>query len=150
MTEPRVDRDATPESVRRPAEPVHYPTNHVVAVVDTPEQLTAAVNALKRAGFPESEVVVGCGQDVADAVHASTGRSGLAGLAIRVAQRLGASTEETELKDRYEEALRDGKIVVSVLTPDGERKERAAEILGEHGARVVNFFGRFAIEGMHQ
>ena len=150
MTEPRAERDAAPDSVRRPAEPIHYPTNHVVAVVDTPEQLTSALSALKRAGFPESEVVVGCGQDMADAVHASTGRSGLAGLAIRVAQRLGASIEETELKDRYEEALRDGRIVVSISAPDEERRERAAEILAVGGAHFINFFGRFTIEAFRQ
>ena len=150
MPEPRADRDATPGPVRRPAEPIQYPTNHVVAVVDTPEQLASALAALKRAGFPESEVVVGCGEAMADALHASSGRSGVPGLVIRIAQRLGAAMEETELKDRYEEALRDDKIVVSVQVPDGERRERVADLLAEHGARSIHFFGRFLIQGLHQ
>ncbi len=146
MTEPHADPNAAPELERRPAELLHYPTNHVVAIVDTPARLEAAVAALKRAGFPESEIVVGSGREVADALDASTGRGGLAGLAIRIAERLGVEHNETRLKDRYEEALRDGKFVISVPAQDADRKERAAEILGEQGAHFINFLGRFAIE----
>ncbi len=150
MTEPRTDRDVAPESAHQPAELLHYPTNHVVAVVDTPEQLERAVAALKRAGFPESEVVVGCGKELADALDASPGRSGLAGLVIRIAERFGVSHNETALKDRYEEALREGKIVVSVPASSQERKAQAAEILEADGAHFINFLGRFAIEVMHR
>jgi hypothetical protein len=146
MTEPHADRDAAPESRRQPSELLHYPTNHVVAIVDTPERATAALTALAGGGFSGSEVVVGCGREVADALDATSGRTGLANLAIRVAERLGTPFEETEVKERYEEALRDGKIVLSVLAPDGERKERAAELLAEHGAHFINYLGRFSIE----
>ncbi len=148
MTEPHADRDAAPESRRQASELLHYPTNHVVAIVDTPERVSAALTALADAGFSESEIVIGCGREVADALDASTGRTGLANLLIRIAERLGVSHNEMRLKDRYEEALRDGKIVVSVLAPDGERKERAAELLAEHGAHFINFLGRFSIEAI--
>ena len=150
MAEPGADRDAAPESGRRPTEPIHYPTNHVLAIVDTPEQLTAAVAALQRAGFPASELVVGSGPATADALHASTGRSGLADLAIRIGQGLGMALEETEVKDRYEQALRDGRVVVSVPAPDDARKERAAGLLAEHGAHFINFLGKYSIEVMRQ
>jgi hypothetical protein len=150
MTEPRTDRDATPKSAGQSAERVIYPTNHVVAVVDTPEQLTAAVTALTGAGFLESEVEVGSGRALADAVGASTGRTGLANLAIRVAERLGAADDEMMVKDQYEQALRDRRFVVSVLAPTDERKALAAQLLRDHGGHFINFLGRFSIEPMRR
>jgi len=131
-----------------PADPVRYPTDHVVGVLDTADQARSTWVALTSSGFLESEVTVSSGQPAADALKASTGRSGLAHLAIRIAERFGVGDEEMEVKDRYEQALRDGAFVVGVLTPTPERKELAAAILRDQGARLVNFLGRFAIEPM--
>lgn len=101
MSEPRTDRDATQESAGRPTEPVRYPTNHVVAVVDTADQLTSAARALKEGGFLDSEIEVVSGQAAADALDASTGRTGLAHLAVRLAERLHVANDETAVKERY-------------------------------------------------
>jgi hypothetical protein len=119
-----------------------------VATVGTPEQLASIVGALTGNGFLESEVGVGCGSEAAERLKAATGRSGLPGLAIRLAERLGVSDDEMMVKRRYEQALRDGQYVVSVHTPADERKQLAARILEEHGASFVNFLGRYAIETM--
>jgi hypothetical protein len=54
--------------------------------------------------------------------------------------------EETETKDRYEKALRDGEYVVFVLAPTDERKELAAQLLASGGAQFVNYLGRLSIE----
>jgi hypothetical protein len=85
---------------------------------------------------------------MADRLKASTGRGGLAGVAIRVAQKLGLEDDEMSLKSVYEQALRDGSFVVLVDAPTGERKERAAEVLRQHGAHSIHYLGRFLIEGM--
>lgn len=148
MTEPRGDRPPASDSDARPANEVRYPTNHVLAIVGTPEQLASIVDALTGNGFLESEVGVGCGREAAERLRVATGRTGLAGLAIRLAERLGVANDEMMVKERYEQALRDGQYVVSVHTPTDERKQLAARILEEHGASFVNFLGRFSIETM--
>jgi hypothetical protein len=149
MTEPRTDRDASHESVGRTAEPFLYPENHVVAVLDTSEQLRSATTALTSAGFLATEVNVTSGRAAADALDASTGRTGLADLAIRVAERIGIANDEMAVKDRYEQALRDGRFVVSALAPTDERRTLAAQILRDHGGHFINFLGRRTITAMH-
>ncbi len=149
MSEARANHDAARESVR-PAESVRYPTNNVLGIIDSTDQLVSATRALKDGGFLDSEIEVICGQSAADALDANTGRTGLAHLAIRLAERLGVADEEMEVKERYEQALRGGRFVVSVLAPTEERRKRAGEILRDHGAHFVNFLGRFTIEVLHR
>lgn len=115
-------RDASrPESEPSP-DPTAYPTHHVVAVIDTQDQLSAALAALTSGGFLESEIHYGTGAESADELAASTGRSGLASLLIRLAEHLGLTDEEIETKHRYEQAMRDNTYVVSVSAPTEERK----------------------------
>ena len=133
-----------------PGEPVAYPTNQVLAVLDSEDATAAAVHELVGGGFLDSEVHVSCGTDRADALRASAGRRGLAGLAIRVAERLGLQDSEMEFKSRYEQAMRDGKFVVRVLAPSEERKALAVDILGRHGAHGVSYHGRYTIEDIHR
>lgn len=127
-------------------EPARYPTHHVVAVLDNEQQVVDAAAALTSGGFLPSEVDVATGSQAADRLKESVGRGGLAGLAIRIAQRIGAQDEELELKTHYEQAMRDDKFVLRVEAPTDERKSLATNILREHGAHSVNYFGRFTIE----
>jgi hypothetical protein len=124
---------------------VEYPTDHVLGVLDTEAQVTAAAQALTNGGFLTSEIRVATGRTAADRLGESTGRSGLAGLAIRIAESLGIDNDEMALKSRYEDALRAGHFVVAVATPTQERKDRASELLREHGAHTIASFGRFTI-----
>jgi hypothetical protein len=149
MTEPRTEGEARQESADRSVQPMHYPENHVVGVVDTPEQLWSAAKALTGGGFLASELAVSCGTSAADALEATTGRTGLADLAIRVAEKLGIENDEMAVKERYEQALRDGRFVVAVSAPTDERKALAAKILQEHGGHFVNFLGRYTMVRMH-
>jgi hypothetical protein len=66
-------------------------------------------------------------------------------LANRIAESLGNDNDEMALKSRYEDALRAGHFVVAVATPTQERKDRASELLREHGAHTIASFGRFTI-----
>ncbi len=127
---------------------IKYPANHVVGVVNTAQQVSALVPELLSNGFPDSEIHVHCGSAVADELEASTGRTGLAGVAIRIAEALGIENVEMEVKTRYEEALRDGHYVVLIAAATEERKERASEILERHDAHTVTFHGRFTIENI--
>lgn len=129
-------------------EPIAYPTNHVVAILDTIDELRSAVAALTAGGFLESEVNVSAGEGIADALGASTGRTGWADLAMRFTERIGLPNDESLMKRRYEDALREGHYVVAVLAATDERKEHAARIIAEHGGHFVNHLGRFSIQAM--
>src|SRR5690242_4528274 len=89
--------------------PVQYPTNHVLGVVDTPAQVDAVLASLARGGFEASQIQVDTGAERADVVDASTGRTGLTGMLIRLAERIGATDEEMEVKNTYERAMRDNR-----------------------------------------
>ena len=150
MTEPRSDREPARAPADRHADPhveaVRYPENHVVAILDTPEAAAAAVEALTSSGFLESEVTLACGVEAADRLQASSGRSGLLGHVLQIADSLGIRGDELETKHQYEQALRNGGITFVVLAPTEERKQRVAQILREHGGHFINFMGRFTIE----
>ncbi len=127
-------------------EPIRYPANHVVGVLDTKEQVDALVPDLITAGFTDADVAVHSGIDSAEALDESTGRSGIANLAMRLAETLGIENNEMEQKERYEQALRDGKFVVLVAASDEEHKDRAFAVFETHAAHTVSFHGRFTIE----
>jgi hypothetical protein len=138
--------DATPESRPAGPEPMQYPTNHLLAIIDDRGQATAAVAALKGGGFLDSEVQLNTGVETADVLAATSGRGGLAGVLIRLAERIGAADEEMETKHRYEQAMRDNRFVVAIDAPTEERKNRATEILRDHGAHSIAFLGKHTIE----
>jgi len=125
-----------------------YPTHHVVAVLDTADQVADAVQELTSSGFLASEVQVGCGTAAADALAASTGRKGLSGLAVRVAEAIGYENFEMRVKSVVEQALRDGHYVVLVAAPHGERKDLAIETLRKHGAHTVSYHDRLTVEAV--
>jgi hypothetical protein len=125
---------------------VQYPTNHVVAIFDTPDQTSCALDALLGGGFLESEIDVNRGAEDAERVAAGTGRRGLQDWVIRLAGSVGLKNAESEMKDQYEQALRDNRSVVAVLAPTEERKDLAADIFGRCGGRFINFFGHLSVE----
>lgn len=127
---------------------IKYPANHIVGVVDTMDQITAIVSELRSDGLGDSEIFVHSGSSHADALESSTGRTGLAGVVIRIAEALGIENVEMEVKSRYEQATRDGHYVILVAAPSEERKDRVSEILEQGGAHTVAFHGRFTIEGI--
>jgi hypothetical protein len=148
MATPDRDPLETHEHDHRPQEPLRYPTNHVVGVLNASDQLRSAVEALERAGFRAPDIKVASGAAMAAALESETGRSGVFDLAVRIAERIGLADDEMALKDRYERALRDGRFVIAVATPTDEHKQAAALTLREHGGTSINLLGRFTIEAM--
>jgi hypothetical protein len=141
--EPRAAADSKAE------DSVRYPENNVVAVIDTLDEVVELVETLTGGGFLKSEIEVLYGQAAAEKLRTSTGRSGLAGLVMRLIASIGMPNDETAMKNRYAQALADGRILVLVETPTDERKELAAKLLREHGGKFVNFLGRYTIEPMN-
>ena len=125
---------------------VQYPTNHVVAIFDTTEETSRALDALLGGGFLETEVDVNRGGGDADRLASGTGRRGLQDWFIRLTGSVGLKNAETEMKERYEQALRENRTVIAVLTPTEERKAVASDVLRQCGGRFINFFGPLNVE----
>ena len=140
------DHDEASVPRRNADAPVAYPANHVLGVVDTAAAVNAVRASLTNGGFLDSDIRVETGAERADTVDASTGRTGLAALLIRLAERIGATDEEMETKNVYEHAMRDGQFVVLIAADTPDRKERATQILREHAAHSVAYFGKHSIE----
>ena len=139
-------RDAMDRTSARAQEPVRYPANHLLGIVDTREQANALVATLEGSGFLGSEIEARSGVEDADNLKASPGRAGLAGLLLHVAERIGAANEELETKHRYEQAMRDDRFVIAVATLTDERKELASRLFRKHGAHTVTYFGKHTLE----
>jgi hypothetical protein len=140
------DQNGAEQAPQNDDESVQYPANHVIAILDTQVQTACAVDALVNGGFLESEVELLRGSEEADRLASGTGRQGFQDWFIRLTGSVGLKNAETEMKDRYEQALRDGHTVLTVLTPTEDRKDRAAQSLKECGGRFINFFGRLNVE----
>jgi hypothetical protein len=126
-------------------EPVQYPVNHVVGVLDSSKQTDCALDALVSGGFLESEVELIKPEEI-ERLTAGTGRQGIHDWFIRVTGSLGLKNAETEMKERYEHELRQGGTLVAVLAPTEDRKDLAAQLLQQCGGHFINFFGRLNVE----
>jgi hypothetical protein len=122
-----------------------YPEHALLGVLDTPEQVKCALDALS-GPFLETEIEFLCGEAQADRLRTTTGRTGLLDKALRVVQSLGMWNDELEVKAQYEKALRDGHIVVLVEAQSDDRKQLAVEALKGCGGHFINYFGKFTRE----
>ena len=118
--------------------------NRLMAVVDTAEGVTMAMDELVRAGFGAEAVAVLRGDEDADRID-SMGK--LRGGWTR-AWRLLQFTQTDQMVDLvvYEAALRDGRAVIAVHARRMSDRDRAKWALEAAGAHFMNFFGRFATE----
>lgn len=145
MSDPRVD-DINERRVRpRDEQPVQYPENRMLAIIDSREQLREAIEALTSGGFLASEIEILHGAAAAKSLQEETGRSGLAHLAMRLAAAIRMPNDELELKSHYADALADGRFLISVLAPSEDRQRIAAQLLRAHGGADVRFFSRYTI-----
>ncbi len=114
------------------------PENRVVAHMDDPQMVAAAMDDLAAAGFDRDGIYVLCGAKGAERLDVAGRDHGLKGRVYRLVERIG---DERVLLLRLEEHLVAGGLAVSVPADD-EDKATAAHILGEHGGHDMAHFGK--------
>jgi hypothetical protein len=111
------------------------PSNHVIALVRDPASGSEIVDAFEAASL--GRVILIAEPDVERRLAA------VAGLAGRMLQR--NDDREPSYLEEYEQAVREGQVVVAVRAEGHDVVRRTRELLQRHGATNIRYFGRLAI-----
>ena len=114
--------------------------DRVVAILDEPSQVSAAIEDLARDGFAQEEIVVLCGTEGATRLVAPDRPRGVLGRLYRFAERVLG--EEPEERKRYAREVAAGRFLLAVPADEG-RKAQVAQVLGRHGAHDMEHFGEY-------
>ena len=122
---------------------IGYPTDSLMAVVPDAASAAAAAAALRAARISDHAISIVRGEEGADRLD---GTGAVNGVVARL-RRLVSCTLMDQLVDMaiYEQAVRDGQVVVMVKCR-GPRKAEAIAAVREHGGHFINYYGRFATE----
>lgn len=115
-----------------------FPKNAVVGVVDSPGELSQALNALFTAGFEESSVRVLSGERGIELIDQTGSHAGLGARLTRMTQALfGMEAEHTQ---RHVEEVDAGHYLVLVPSSDDETTDRIRDALVAHGGHFINYY----------
>jgi uncharacterized protein (TIGR02246 family) len=123
---------------------IRYPTNRVVGTIGEAAKADAAIEALLRAGFARADIDILHGEED---IHRLDPTGVEHGYLAQFQRTLISSfdTEEYRHLTHHVEDVRAGRFVIMVLTRRRALRMVAADILHEHGAEFVGFYGRWAV-----
>jgi hypothetical protein len=131
--------DTTNELLREPPEDLlTYRPNSVMALLDAEEDVKAAIEELRAAGFPKDEIYVLGGHAGAQRLDPSGKAHGLRGRLLRLLERFG---EETRLLEQHAAHMERGGFGLVVPAAE-DQAARASKILHRHGAHDVYHLGK--------
>lgn len=123
------------------------PHHYIMAVIDEVKEAQDAVRALQKADIPAEDIHLFERHKIIEYVeHTEQTRS----LRASIADVFEAffSDDDAHVLIYVEEALR-GHAVLNVYAPTSEQVERVKDILADHHARNIKYFGRWAISVLH-
>ena len=115
----------------------HRPIYHVVGLLTENSEIPAISGELEAAGVDVTAVEILCGEQGARVLDEHGRYHGLRGRIVRAFQRLGYDETTLEI---YDEALRDGDVLLQVPVRPPERR-RIVELLQHHHVHDVGYFG---------
>jgi hypothetical protein len=123
---------------------IGYPTGSLLAVLPDAEAAAAAAAALRAAGIMDRDITILRGQEGADRLDGTGAANGI----VARLRRLVSFTLMDQLVDMalYEQAVREGQVVLMVHPGDAARKAAAIDIVQAFGGHFINYYGRFATE----
>jgi hypothetical protein len=142
-------------AVHQPDDFIAYPTNRVVGTIADPEHARAAIEALLQAGFAQQDIdILHCEEDLHRQGAAGAEHRFLAQFQRLLIRKLAGEYKHLRLGEEFEhlrhyvEDVRAGRCVIMVLAKKRDRREAAADILGTHGAELIEFYGRWSWQAM--
>lgn len=137
-------RGRLPTSLEGTDEPfAGYPKNQVLGVFDVRAAAANALQDLRRSGFAQDDLVVYTHESGAKQLDSEGNSHGLAALAQRSIEHLVADVDDLQA---YEEAVRNGAVVVAVLAPEEERRAHVQDVFRRHHGHDLHYFGEMAVE----
>jgi len=121
------------------------PVNQVVAILPGDADVQGIVAALHQIGFSSDSIGVLSGRKDAHKLDAASGKQGWFAKLTHIGPDFG-DLDAGHLKD-YAEALSTGETVIAVSAKLGDRRREIAELLKSRGAKLINSYGLFSIEG---
>ena len=125
---------------------LRYPTNKLIGVVSTPEELRAAIVDLNKAGFGEDAIEVLCGKKGADRLDVTGEEHGPLARVYRFVEKFG-DMEAKHLRE-YKQELLSGHFLIAIKAAEEEKRAQALTIFQSHGGHRVNFYGKWAVKGL--
>jgi uncharacterized protein (TIGR02246 family) len=122
---------------------ISYPTNRVVGTVTDAGKARAAIGALLKAGFHEKDIDLLHGDEGLHRLDHTGAEHGFLAQFQRTMIRT-LETEDFKHLTHHIEDVRSGRCVIMVLTKRREQRIVAGDILHQHGAEFVGFYGRWA------
>ncbi|HEX6566306.1 MAG TPA: hypothetical protein VF020_18590 [Chthoniobacterales bacterium] len=122
------------------------PVNQVVAILPREADVEGLVADLHKVGFASDDIGVLSGRDDAHKLDAASGRQGWLTKLAQIGPGFG-DLDAGNMKD-YAEALRRDESVIAVVATLGSKRREIAELLKQHGAKFINSYGMFTIEGL--
>lgn len=117
------------------------PANHVMAVISGPAAASAALNKLHHQGF--ADAILFEGEEIADQIDPKGEHAGPVGKAVKAAG--DHLSEEPSYLAQYQEEARHGNSVIAVPIASRDESASVQELLEQHGASNIRFFGRLAV-----
>ena len=122
-----------------------YPTNRIVAIVDSKMEADEVCCELMDAGFDNSLIDESVGKEGLNFLDPDGRSHGLMTKLIRKWQFVAQGEEYKYLK-RIKDGLKEGHVVVSVPALTETARNKATKILRSHHAEAIRFYGRFYVE----
>ena len=122
---------------------IGYPTNRVVGTVADAGKAKEAIDGLLRAGFHEEDIDILHGEEDLHRLDPTGTEHGFLTQFHRTMIR-SFDLEEFKHLTHHVEDVRAGRYVIMVLTKRRENRIVAGDILHQHGAEFVGFYGRWA------
>ena len=135
-------------SQHEPGDFISYPSERVVGTIADAKDARAAIEALLRDGFQESEIDVLHGEKDLHRLDPTGSEHGFLTRFQRTLIRTLGPAEESRHLSRHVEDVRAGRFVIMVLAREREKRDLAADILNSHGAEFVGFYGRWAWQSL--
>ena len=120
----------------------HRPVYHVVGLLTDKSEISAVAKDLEAAGVDVAAVEILCGERGAAILDEHGRYHGLRARVVRTFQRLGYDATTLTI---YDEALRDGDLLLQVPVNPAERR-RIAALLQHHNVHDLGYFGPGSFE----
>jgi hypothetical protein len=116
---------------------------YIAAVINDPHQAEQARQALEQAGWKPEDVRLVRGKPAAEQIETIEEHRSLPerlGAAVR-----GTTSEEGPISEAYEDEAEQGHQILAAYATDPQQVEQARQILAQHQAHDVEYFGSWVI-----